>query len=315
MASKTDKNLGGSDVKIWRIHLKTDIGEGLTRQDLLQFCQENNLIGVGWSKIDTCRNTEEAIREQLTAFSEYEDKTTALKSLNAMRKMEVGDLIWTRLDSVYYLCKVIGLWENRSPDERHERFDICNYVNVKWERIGLEQNVPGHVISSFRSSAPVQAVYSVEDISMLIWNRNVHSSDYLIDKAKTDIWKNLSDQAIEEVVLLYLQYQYGYHIYSSTVKYSLPIYECEMVNNAGCHAFPQVKSGDVILDANDFMQAIYDDENADVFLFAVSEMYTKNSCCQIHYLYKDELESFMKEQSSLLPSLTHYWLELSGFFE
>lgn len=54
MASKTDKNMGGSDVKIWRIHLKTDIGEGLTRQDLLQFCQENNLIGVGWSKIDTC---------------------------------------------------------------------------------------------------------------------------------------------------------------------------------------------------------------------------------------------------------------------
>ena len=36
---------------------------------------------------------------------------------------------------------------------------------------------------------------------------------------------------------------------------------------------------------------------------------------EVHYLYKEELERFMKEHSSLLPPLTCSWLELSGFFK
>ena len=97
-------------MKIWRIHIKNDIAAGYTRQDLLDFCRGESLIGVGWGNIKTRVNSEEAIRQQARSYS---DVTSAMKALNAMRKMALNDLIWTRLDHRYFLCRVTGLWENK----------------------------------------------------------------------------------------------------------------------------------------------------------------------------------------------------------
>ena len=103
-------------MKIWRIHIKNDIAAGYTRQDLLDFCRRESLIGVGWGNIKTRVNSEEAIRQQARSYS---DVTSAMKALNAMRKMALNDLIWTRLDHRYFLCRVTGLWENSRPNDEH----------------------------------------------------------------------------------------------------------------------------------------------------------------------------------------------------
>ena len=40
-------------MRVWRIHIKNDVESGYTRQDLLEFCQKEMLIGVGWGNITT----------------------------------------------------------------------------------------------------------------------------------------------------------------------------------------------------------------------------------------------------------------------
>ncbi len=299
-------------MKIWRIHIKNDIAAGYTRQDLLDFCRRESLIGVGWGNIKTRVNSEVAIRQQARSYS---DVTSAMKALNAMRKMALNDLIWTRLDHRYFLCRVTGLWENSRPNDEHYKLDISNYVNVQWLDIGPEQDVPGKIVSSFRPAASAQSVSGVEDISMYLWNKYAGDTVYQIKRKDINIWSVLSAEAIEEIVLLYLQIEQGYHIYSSTVKYAFPVYECQMVNNQGKRAYPQVKSGLVSLKADDYMDAVRQDPGADVYLFSASESYVENGCDRIHFLYKHELEGFIRKNKNILPILTYNWIDLCGFFD
>lgn len=299
-------------MKVWRIHIKNDVAVGYTRQDLLDFCKKEKLIGVGWGKIDTRTDSDAEIRKQAQV---YPDKTAAIKALNAMRKMKIDDLIWTRLDNKYYLCRVIGLWKDSKPTDMHYQLDIANYVNVEWLQIGMEQDVPGKVVSSFRPAASAQSISGVEEISVYLWNKYSNTNHYSVGKGNMDFWSVLSAEAIEELVLLYLQIEKGYHIFSSTVKYTFPMYECQMVNDKGCHAYPQVKSGSVPLNANDYVDTIKDDPSSEVFLFSTSESYTKNNSKNIHFIDKKEMESFIKKYRKALPTLTRHWIEFCGFFD
>ena len=186
-------------MRVWRIHIKNDIEQGKTRQDLLAFCKREKLIGVGWNNIRTKVNSEDEIRKEAAT---YPDATSAIKALNAMRRMELNDLIWTRLDGRYYLCRVTDLWENRKPNREHDVFDIGNYVKVEWLDIGMEQDVPGKVLSSFRPAATAQSVKDVEDISMYLWDKYSKKKVYNVSAKNIDFWTVLSPEAIEEIVLL-----------------------------------------------------------------------------------------------------------------
>jgi hypothetical protein len=178
----------------------------------------------------------------------------------------------------------------------------------------MEQDVPGKVVSSFRPAASAQAVRDVEDISMYLWDKYSQEKIYQVEKKNINIWSILSAEAIEEIVLLYLQIKNGYYIYSSTVKYAFPTYECQMVNKDGMRAYPQVKSGSVSLNANDYMDAFKYDSAAEVYLFSTSESYISNGCDKIHFIYKNQLEDFIKEYRNILPKLTYNWIEFCGFF-
>lgn len=299
-------------MRVWRIHIKNDYATGYTRQDLFNFCQKEKLIGVGWAEITTRINSDDAIRKQAQRYSE---PIPAIKALNAMRAMKINDLIWTRYDRVYYLCRVTNVWENSKPNDIHNKLDICNYVNVEWLEIGPEYDVPGKVVSSFRPAASAQAINDVEKISMYLWDKYSRTKTYNIPKTKMNIWTILSAEAIEELVLLYLQIEKGYHIFSSTVKYAFSTFECQMVDNNGNKAYPQVKSGSVALNADDYMNVFKYDPDANVYLFSTSENYTKNNCKNIYFLYIPELEKFIRNHKSVLPLLTYNWIDLCGFFD
>lgn len=299
-------------MRVWRIHIKNDVAQGYTRRDLLSFCQEKKLIGVGWPDIKTREDSESAIRNEAKCYS---NAAAGFKAVNTMRKMQLDDLIWTRLDGIYYLCKVTGLWKDSRPGNKHNQLDVSNYVNVKWLKIGMEDLVPGKVVSSFRPAASVQSIYDVEKISQYIWNHYSNKNEYRIKKEKLDIWTVLSDKSIEELVLLYLQVEKEFYIYSSTVKCTTREYECVMVNQQGVYCFPQVKSGLVSLNADDYMDAVERTDKAEVYLFATSEQYITNNCSKIHYLWKKDLEQFIRKNRIILPEITQSWIDLCGFFD
>ncbi|MCR5118948.1 MAG: hypothetical protein K6B44_04930 [Lachnospiraceae bacterium] len=299
-------------MKVWRIHIKPDIEAGFSRRDLLEFLKKEEIIGVGWSEIKTRENSAEAIRKEAV---KYDDPSSAIKALNALRNMQIGDLIWTRLDNEYYLCQVTDLWENSKPSEMHRRFDVTNYVSVKWSDIGLETKVPGKVLSSFRPPASAQSVSGVEDISMYLWNKYSDTDAYDIRKDNIDFWTVLSSEAIEELVLLYLQVEKGFYIYSTSVKYAFPTYECEMANIMGIRCYPQVKSGDVPLNADDYMQVLQNEPDSNVYLFSQSESYTENNDKRVKYIYKKDIEEFVRRHKMILPDMTYGWIDLCGFFD
>lgn len=304
-------------MKVWRMHIKNDFdkSEGRTIENLYDFCKDNELIGVGWQEITTRINDAKIIAQQA---QKYESRSGAAKrALEAMRKMSIDDLVWTRMGKIYYLCRVTSLWENNIPNEEHLKFNVPNYVNVEWLKIGLEQEVPGNVMTSFISSSTVQSILDAEEISKYIWNKNCESKKkvYEVNCTKFDIWKTLSNKSIEELVLLYLQVEKGYFIYSLTLKENFPTYECQMVNKDGKHAYPQVKSGDVSLDTENYKVAFECDKQAEVYLFATSEKYINDCFDNIHCLSKKELEDFIVKNKKILPSLTTKWLELCRFFD
>lgn len=304
-------------MKVWRIHLKNDEARDDTdRMNLKKMCLNEEIIGVGWSKITTRDDSEDKIRKQAQENYFGNDAQAGLRAVNAMRKMRIGDLIWTRLDpSSYCLCRVTGLWKDQCPTMKHDKYDISNYVKVEWLKIGMEQNVPGKVLSSFRPNSSVQAINGVEDISMYIWNKYSRKDAYKYKKVNTqfDIWTILSSEAVEELVILYLQVEKGYYVYSTTVKFNYPEYECQLVNKNGNHAYPQVKTGNESLNADDYLTALKTEPDSMVYLFAVSQKYSGKYNEQVKMIYKNEIENFIKKHKKLLPQLTRCNLELCGF--
>lgn len=299
-------------MKVWRIHLKNDIAEEYTMEDLLNFCIDNKLIGVGWSDIKTREDSELAIKKEALV---YPDATAVMKAVNSMRKIKEDDLIWARIDNIYYLCRVTGLWKDSTPGEMHDQLEVSNYVSAEWLKIGMEELVPEKAVSSFRTAAVIQSISDIEDISKHIWNKHSKIVYYKKPEKKSDIWSVLPSECVEEIVLLYLQMEKGFHIYSTTMKYSAWKYECTMINREGILAYPQVKNGTVVVRAESYMDAVELEPTAQVYLFSTGEKYIKNQCDNIHFIYKRELEEFIKDNRRLLPGLTESWIAMTGFFE
>ncbi len=156
-------------MQVWRIHLKNGVTPPKTRADLIDFCFKRQVIGVGWDKITT-HGDEDSIREQAKQAygSEY---LAGFKAVNAMRKMEVGDLIWTYIEEheTYYLCRVKNTWENRVHFPEQDGLDIGNHVSVDWAPIGKKDMIPDAVLRAF-TPASAQKISGVEDLSKAYWN-------------------------------------------------------------------------------------------------------------------------------------------------
>lgn len=306
-------------MRVWRLHLKSDFKDyGHTKEELVELCCKDGIIGVGWpdvtNQIGAEENIENSIRNQ--AYKAYEKKPTpCIKAINAMNTMQIGDLIWTRHNGDYFLCKVNGRWIDQPFLQKYISYDITNYVPVTWQKVGMEDEVPGKIVSSFRPAATVQKIEEAEDISAFIWNRYHKCNDYSIRRNDLDIWKALSNESIEELVILYLQVEKGYFVYTSALKPTTRTYECRMVNLDGEYAFPQVKSGNVSLNANDYMQALRNNDNTKVYLFAVSENYIKIEDKRFVYLTRSELENFARNHKQIIHPLSRYWMDMCGFFD
>ena len=306
-------------MNVWRLHLRTDFKEyGHSQDELFELCYKDGIIGVGWlnitNQIGADENITESIRKQAnTSYSK--NPTPGIKAMNAMNAMQIGDLIWTRYNGDYYLCKVIGRWIDQPFLEKYIPYDITNYVPVTWQKIGMEDRVPGKIISSFRPAAAVQKVRETENISAFMWNKYHKCNDYSIIKSELNVWKLLNNESIEELVILYLQVEKGYYVYTSALKPTTRTYECRMVNLNGEYGFPQVKSGSTSLNANDYKQALIENENSKVFLFAASENYIKNEDRRFVYLTRNELEEFARNHKQIIHPLSFYWMDLCGFFD
>lgn len=295
------------DIYLWRATIKTGSGDP---KRTFAFCHKNNILGVGWllrddndapyvpASIEEC---EEKGREQ------YSSERGFVMSIHALKEMAVDDLIWTRCNGIYYLCRVLSTWKYNC-DPAHVREDLINFVDVEFHEIGTVEMVPGKVVNSFRASAALQ---HIKDDAPLRYSEHLYNTitgtQFYPDRAvkRDEILDFLQAEDVEEAVSLYLQLEKGYLLYSSTNKLSTQTYEFVAVARDGSHkAYPQVKTGNVPLDGDQYRDLTANGDK--VYLFTVGGEYYNTSDMEI--IDKKALIDFIYGHKSIMPGRIQQWL-------
>lgn len=301
-------------MNVYRVHLKP--GADATYAEVLDFCISQHIIGVGWAEVVGNEDSWDALKQECQRLTQkdgpYPGDKGVFKCVNAIRRIQPGDLIWTREGgsvAKYYLCRATNLqWKDREITAEHYKYDITNYVGCEWVEVGTEDHVPGHVVNSFRARLSAQRVYDVETASAIIWNHQCteESLKYEVEPiSEEDFWNMIGTEELECLVLLYLQTK-GYYIYSSTVKKDTKTYEAIMVSDDGKHkCYPQVKQNEP-LTPSEYAKGLGPDDK--VVLFSSNETY-RDEHPQVECLTRRELWDFVNANYCILPDSVKYWVD------
>lgn len=290
---------------LWRSTVKTASQDGRA----FEFCKQNNILGVGWCLRNadgkpyapaSIKECEEKGREQ------YPSRRGFVAALHALKEIKVDDLVWTRHNGIYYLCRVLSGWKYNC-DNAHIYEDVVNYVDVEFCEAGTVEVLPGKIVNSFRASAALQRIRNdgCLQYSEHLYNALTGTPHYPDRAAKEELLDFLQPEDVEEVVSLYLQLEKGYLIYSSTNKLSTQTYEFVAVARDGSHkAYPQVKTGGEPLDGDNYRALLAGEDK--VFLFTAGGKYTNTAGMEV--IDKQELTDFITEHKNIMPGRIRQWL-------
>lgn len=294
------------DIYLWRATIKTGSQDGKA----FEFCQKNKILGVGWCLRDSNDQpyTPASIEEcEKKGREQYDSSRGFVVSIHALKEMAVDDLIWTRHNGIYYLCRVLSTWKYNC-DAAHVYEDVINYVDVEFHEVGTVEMVPGKVVNSFRASSALQRIKG--DIQLKysehLYN-TITGTTFYPDCAikKEEILDFLQPEDVEEAVSLYLQLEKGYLIYSSTNKLDTQTYEFVAVAKDGSHkAYPQVKTGNVSLDGDHYKELTTSGDR--VFLFTVNGEYKNTAGMNI--IDRKALIDFIYGHKGIMPGRIKQWL-------
>lgn len=144
--------------KVYRMHLNPDFNCNLGQDDVIKFCKEKGIIGVGWEDIKVHKDYKnETILKEVCDNSKYTNKP--FNSLKILSKINAGDMIWTKdkENNVYYLCIVTKTWFETNPDIYYEDMDIKNFVCCNWNKID-KRNIPENILRSFKAQQTILQV-------------------------------------------------------------------------------------------------------------------------------------------------------------
>lgn len=297
------------DNYLWKMVIKPDFEVG---EDPFEYCRKNNILGCGWRLLDKNDNKimPKDIEEcEKLGREQYDHARGFVVSIHALKEIEIDDLIWTRDEGVYYLCRVTGKWRYDNSEESY-RNDVLNVIPVEFIEVGTIENVPGKVVNSFRARSAIQRIHGnpALEASKMIYNNKTGVKYYDVTSVdKDDILEMFLPEDVEEIISLYLQCEKDYLIYSSTNKVDTEKYEFVAVSRDGSHlCYPQVKTGHVQLDFNEY-DCLAQKGNK-VYLFAVSQNYIKNNNPDIVALTKDEIIDFVYKHKAIMLERIKMWL-------
>ena len=146
------------DINIWRFNLHTK-DDAEKKKETFEYCEQNSIIGTGWrTDIRLMSSKDEYIPDKefyhrLDTFS-FPNQKGFKKAMKSLREMKKDDLIWTRKNNCYYICRVTENARDFMPGEREKTienrcYDIWHYVPCEYVKIGTEDNVIGEIVRSF----------------------------------------------------------------------------------------------------------------------------------------------------------------------
>jgi hypothetical protein len=283
---------------IWRIHIKPTAKEGV---DPRAFCLENSILGVGWLVEAKTKPDWKTYLE--LASKQYPKGGGWHSALNAIKKMRVNDLCWTRSrGNVYYLGRVT------TPDWRYcdtpesRAADVINVRDCDWMKVGLVDAVPGKVIACFRPTRSLQKIdsLSVRMYSQYLYNRK-HPNHYTLGTIVVpDLFEFLDSDDLEDIVSLYLQAERHFLFISSSRQSDTGTYEF-VLRHRDTHerAVVQVKHGNVDLSIKKYSR--FPDK---FFLFTSGGRYIGHANPRVECLTRDVIANFIALNRNLLPPRT-----------
>lgn len=117
--------------QVARLHLNPGGKEdGLTKDDVFEFCRTNGILGVGWAL-----NRDTGTKP---TWSEYvQDQGKPNSSVKQLYSLSDGDLVWVKRDvESYFLAEVVGPWEYRSEPE-YRRMDVRNVRPATFKQVPI----------------------------------------------------------------------------------------------------------------------------------------------------------------------------------
>ncbi len=299
-----------------RIHLKTDIEEGHSREELIRFCLENEqqYIAIGWSCVyERDGKLFENYAKYYEAVKVHVGKRGGRMNHvhNLFRDAMENDLFWTRDEKgFYWICRATGVAQSYYD----WGLDIGAVFPVKAYRVGME--VPGQIKASFnrpRGRTAEQIQYDIiTEYSKFIYNEMSGETFYKVNEIHSaDFLENLPDFELEELVISYLQVEKDYYLLSNSIAFrsTTADVECELIpRNVGAarKAVVQVKGPKGSLKSSWYKK--YVERGFDVYLHCPSQNYEDDLGDEhVIYITKEELLAFVKNKEAVISeNITKY---------
>ena len=272
---------------IWRLQVRTD---GEDEQPIGKYCINNKVAAIGWSfyynineKQIISLEERERIGSDFSRFRELANihnlavvETKSKYKLDSVRRMacdvKTGDIIWLRSYGLYYIGRVseFSKWTFNANKDATEH-DASNQIsNIQWYLVGDESEVPGAINTAFIRGSAIQRIHKegIKEFSGLLYDKLAKSSYYSSMRLKNtqESFYNLMLTAdAEDLLCLWLYYEFGYICIPSTNKVATPLYECVLLDtNSGGKVYVQVKKGDQVINASEYKDL---SELGEVWLF------------------------------------------------
>lgn len=317
-----------NSVKLWRIHLRSAAQNGKSKFDIVDYCINNNIVGLGWRLDEGCI-PKDADDYAISARKRYGKKVASVRFAQLFKTIDprTDHLIWARgtyakhgmgsigSEGKYYLGKIIGPW-TYSAKKEHLDLDIPNQAECLWTEIGTEECVPGKVRACFRPRATMQEVKTSDELKQYcawLFNQGVSSRGIsatnlikdvhqpAVDNAKT-FFGLVDNDDCEDIVGVFLQKEKGYIFLPGTQQRDTQGTEYYLKDpKTGETIAVQVKQGKIDLLNN------LRGHNGPVYLFS-TEGRVSESRDNIHRLSSEELFDFVCANAGILPDRITNWI-------
>jgi len=336
-------------VRTWKAKGK---GGGSQKVNSYDYFLKNNIVSCGWSFPDVPG------REKISSLKEYEDfwekqiKKEGGKS-NWKRQgvhqlfdvVKKGDFIWTRKDGIYYVAEVkkepTELFKFDTSSDAVEYDCSAQLTDIKWIRVGTEEDVPGSVSVYTKNRSAICKVdnrdneivldgerYTTTSVISALFAGTLNSDD-INNLNRLDLFNLLGYSEVEDLVALWLYNKYGYVVIPSTNKIGTEKYEFVLIDttknknneyDSSRRIYIQVKNGNVNLSSSKYTDLIKS-KNEEVWLVTTLghiDDDIENKIKRLNFGGSEEKYginelldfAFDIENKNIIPNSIYRWIEL-----
>ncbi len=306
---------------VWRTKLRSTILTEKGHRAQVKYCLDNSCVGFGWAPEGVTRGHGEKKLDEVTdAISSKDWKNWGPRGANRVRAfakdVNEGDYIWVRDTNGRYLLGKFkkGDWRYEAA-QSYKDLDLHQLRPVDWAPNPLDpEETPGGVVRAFTGPGQVFRRIKSPAVGRLThefcWETMNNRKAKARKLSAEDAVEELAPEELEDLVLLWLQFEGDYALIPSSRQRDLPIAEATLINRKSFkRARPQVKSGDTPVNWDELGRAVSKGEIG--IGFAASNEYEGSKKPSWKKITIAELANFATSSTGrkVVPERIRFWFD------